>query len=99
MKDSYLQIQNLQFNSDCETTISIKLTCIRDGTQGISLSTSDRLLAEWQDSGAFSLAINENLDIDICGIAGEHRYLLRMPGKPLNGKLVSDTEAVITFQM
>lgn len=82
-----------------EVNISVRVTTIRDGTEGISLSAPDKVLGEWQDSGAVSLAVTEDLAVDICGECGKHRYFLKMPGTPVNGKLVSDTEAVITVQM
>lgn len=82
-----------------EVTISVKVTMIRDGTHGISMCAPDKILGEWQDSGAVSLALTENYGVSICGKNGKHRYLLTLPGTPVKGELVSDTEALVTVRV
>ena len=80
-----------------EINITVKVTTIRDGTYGISLALPDRLLGEWTDSGARSLIVTEEHAVSICGSDGCQRYLLTMPGTPLRGQQLSDTEAVIAI--
>ena len=57
------------------------------------------ILGEWQDSGAVSLAVTEDKAVSICGKDGKHRYMLTLPGTPVKGELVSETEAVLVVQM
>lgn len=82
-----------------ELSITVKVTTIRDGMHGISIAACDRLLGEWPDSGAASLTLVDNLAVSICGERGNQRYLLTMPGTPVHGKQVSDTEVVIVTRM
>jgi len=78
-----------------EVSIQIKVAAIRDGSQGISIAMPDELLGEWPDSGASSLAITDEYKVRIFGEGGVQRYLLIMPGIPVPGEQLSDTEAVI----
>ncbi len=78
-----------------EVSITVKVATIRDGTHGISIAVPDRLVGEWTDSGAGSLTVTDEYNIRIYGKDGDQRYLLTMPGKPLRGEQLSDTEAVI----
>ncbi|MBM3119643.1 MAG: hypothetical protein FJ006_08900 [Chloroflexi bacterium] len=78
-----------------EVSIMVKVATIRDGTHGISIAMPDRLVGEWTDSGAGSLAVTDECNIRIYSKDGDQRYLLTMPGKPLRGEQLSETEAVI----
>ena len=78
-----------------EVSITVRVTTIRDGTQGISIAMPDRLVGEWTDSGAKSLAVTDENGIRICDGDGAQRYLLTMPGTPLRGQQLSDSEATI----
>ena len=82
-----------------ELSITVKVTMIRDGTHGISICAPDKILGEWQDSGAVSLAVLEDHAVSICGKGGQHRYMLTLPGTPVKGELVSETEAVVVVKM
>jgi hypothetical protein len=82
-----------------EVSITVKVMTIRDGTQGISIAMPDRLVGEWTDSGAKSLAITDENAIRICGRDGAQRYLLTMPGMPLRGQQLSDTEATVVISV
>jgi hypothetical protein len=82
-----------------EVTITVRVTMIRDGTHGISMCAPDKILGEWQDSGAVSLAVMEDKAISICGKDGKHRYMLTLPGTPVKGELVSETEALVVVQI
>ena len=76
-------------------SITAKIAAIRDGTHGISLSTPDRIIGEWQDTGACSLKVTDEYTVSICGQDGQHRYFLILPGKPVSSRFISDTEAVV----
>jgi len=78
-----------------EVSIMVRVAAIRDGTHGISMTMPDRLIGEWADSGASSLAVTDEYNIRICGKGGIQRYMLTMPGTPIRGEQLSDTEAVI----
>jgi hypothetical protein len=78
-----------------ELAITVKVTMIRDGTHGISMCAPDKVLGEWQDSGAVSLAITVDNAVSIRGKDDKHRYLLTIPGTVIKGELVSATEAVL----
>ena len=84
---------------DYELNIEVRVMTIRDGTHGISLSLPDKLLGEWTDSGAESLTMTEEFAVRILGRDGNHRYLLTMPGMPLRGEQLSDTEVSIVVRM
>ena len=86
-------------NESCEVNIIVRVMNIRDGTHGISLTLPDKLLGEWTDSGAESLTMTEEFAVRILGRDGNHRYLLTMPGMPLRGEQLSDTEASIIVRM
>ena len=80
-----------------EVSITVKVATIRDGTHGISIAMPNRLVGEWTDSGAGSLTVTDEYGIRIYGKDGDQRYLLTMPGKPLRGEQLSETEAVIVI--
>lgn len=80
-----------------EVSITVRVATIRDGTHGISIAMPNRLVGEWTDSGAGSLTVTDECGIRICGRDGGQRYLLTMPGKPLRGEQLSETEAVIVI--
>jgi hypothetical protein len=82
-----------------EISITVKVTMIRDGTHGISMCAPDKILGEWQDSGAVSLAITDNNAVSIRGKDDKHRYLLTIPGNVIKGELVSATEAMLVVRM
>ena len=86
-------------SQESEVSITVRVTNIRDGTHGISIAMPDRLVGEWTDSGARSLAVTDEYGISICGRDGVHRYLLTMPGMPLRGQQLSDTEATIVVYL
>ncbi|MBM4447525.1 MAG: hypothetical protein FJ023_09345 [Chloroflexi bacterium] len=78
-----------------EVRITVRVAAIRDGAQGISIAMPERLLGEWADSGASSLALTDEYNIRVFGKDGVQRYLLTMPGTTIRGEQLSDTEAVI----
>jgi len=82
-----------------EVNITVRVTTIRDGTQGISIAMPDRLVGEWTDSGARSLTVTDEYAIRICGKDGDQRYLLTMPGTSLRGQQLSDTEATVVVRL
>lgn len=82
-----------------EVSITVRVMTIRDGTCGISIAMPDRLVGEWADSGARSLAVTDEYGVRICGKDGVQRYLLTMPGTPLRGQQLSDTEATIVVRI
>ena len=86
-------------SESCEVNIKVRVMTIRDGTHGISLTLPDKLLGEWTDSGAESAAMTEEFAVRILGRDGNHRYLLTMPGMPLRGEQLSDTEVSIVVRM
>ena len=85
--------------SEREVSISVRVMTIRDGTHGISMSAPDKILGEWQDSGAVSLALTDAYAVSICGKGGKHRYQLSMPGTPVKGELVSEKEAIVIVKL
>jgi len=82
-----------------EICIKISITTIHDGTNGISLSAPDKLLGEWTDSGACSLTVTPENCVSICGEEGTRRYLLTLPGTPIRGEQLSNTEAAIVVRV
>jgi hypothetical protein len=82
-----------------EVCITVRVTTIRDGTQGISLSAPDKVLGEWQDSGAFMLRIAGENSISVCGAEGQHRYMLSLPGTCIKSELLSATEALVIIRI
>jgi hypothetical protein len=82
-----------------EIAITVKVTMIRDGTHGISMCAPDKILGEWQDSGAVSLAITDSNAVSIRGKDDKHRYLLTIPGDVIKGELVSATEAMLMVRL
>ena len=85
--------------SEREVSISVRIAMIRDGTQGVSLSAPDKVLGEWQDSGAALLRMDGNGSISICGADGQQRYRLDIPGTKVKSELLSETEAVFTIRI
>ncbi len=82
-----------------EICIKVSIKAIHDGTHGISLSTIDKLLGEWTDSGAYSLTITPENNVSICGEDGTQRYLLTLPGTTISGQQLSATEASIIVRV
>ena len=78
-----------------EVSIKVRVAAIRDGTQGITIATPEQLLGEWADSGVSSLTVTDEHNVCICGEGGIQHYLLTMPGTPVRGEQLSDTEAVM----
>ena len=78
-----------------EVSITVRVAAIRDGTWGISIAMPERLLDEWTDSGASSLKLTDEYTLLVLGKDGVQRYLLSMPGMPVRGEQLSETEAVI----
>lgn len=81
-----------------EVTITVRVTTIRDGTLGISLSVNDKVFGEWTDSGARSLTLTSEYKVGVCGRGGNSRYMLSMPETPLCAKQLSDTEVTVTVR-
>jgi hypothetical protein len=98
VKITLLCCDNLDM-SEREVSLTVRIALIRDGTLGVSLSAPDRVLGEWQDSGAASLKMDGNNSISICGPDGKHRYKLDMPGTTLKTELLSNTEAVVVIRL
>ena len=86
-------------NKTREIPITIRVTTIRDGTQGISLSRGNSIIGEWTDSGARSLMLSSEYSISICGRDGKHRYFVTLPGIALSAKQLSNTEATVIVNM
>ena len=82
-----------------EICITVSIKAIRDGSHGISLSTPDKVLGEWTDSGAVSLTVTPENAISICDRDGTHRYLLTLPGTPVQPQQISKTEATVVVRM
>ncbi len=82
-----------------EVSITVRVDTIRDGTHGITLTTPDKLLGELPDSRAALLSLKDDLTVCIYGKGGDQHYLLAMPGTPIRGKQISDTEAVIVVRL
>jgi len=82
-----------------EICINVSIKAIRDGSHGISLSTPDKVLGEWTDSGAVSLTVTPENAISICDRDGTHRYLLTLPGTPVQPQQISKTEATVVVRM
>ena len=79
--------------------MTVRACVIRDGTTGISLSLGQELVGEWTDSRARVLSLTDDCRVAIHGADGEQLYLFSVPGKPLSGEQVSDTEVTITFEI
>lgn len=82
-----------------DVSITIKIATIRDGAHGISITTPDKLLGEWPDSRATSLSLRDDLTVYICSQGGDRHYLLAIPGIPIRGSQISDTEVVVTVRL
>ena len=82
-----------------EVSITVRVAAIRDGTQGISIAMPERLVGEWTDSGACALKLTDEFALFILGKDGVQRYLLSMPGTPIQGEQLSATEAVIVVSL
>ena len=82
-----------------EISVTVRIAMISDGTQGISLSAPDRVLGEWQDSGAALLRLNDDNAISICSADGNRRYGLSLPGTVVRCDLLSDTEVVMVIKI
>lgn len=85
--------------SNREVCITVRVTMIRDGTHGVSISAPDKVLGEWQDSNAAMLKLTESSSVSICGENGEHRYMLSIPGSVIRAEMLSQTEAAIVTRM
>jgi len=86
-------------NETREIPVTVRVTTIRDGTQGISLSTGNSLMGEWTDSGARSLMLTSEYSISICGRDGKHRYFVTLPGIAVSAEQLSNTEVTIIVSM
>ncbi len=86
-------------NRPVRGTLTVRAMVIRDGTPGISLSVGRELVGEWTDSKARLLSLSEDYKARVHGADGELLYLLSVPGKPLGGEEVSETEVSITFEL
>ena len=79
--------------------LTVRVTVIRDGTSGISLSVGGELIGEWTDSRARLLSLTEDYKVRVHGADGESLYLLSAPGEAVAGEEVSDKEVSITFEL
>ena len=79
--------------------LKVRAMVIRDGTPGISLAVGSRLVGEWTDSRAKTLAIAEDCKVKVLDAAGEMLYLFSAPGKTISAELVSDKEVAISFEL
>ena len=86
-------------NKPTRASLTVRVCVIRDSTPGISLSMGDKLIGEWTDSRAKTLRLTDDSKVSICRAGGNQLYLFSVPGKPLEGEQVSDTEVTITFEM
>lgn len=59
----------------------------------------NRLVGEWTDSRARAFTVTDEYGVSVSGRDGAQRYLLIMPGTPLRGQQLSDTEATIVVRM
>jgi len=82
-----------------EISVTVRIAMIRDGTQGISLSAPDRVLGEWQDSGAALLRLARDNTLSVCDAGGNQRYGLSLPGTVLKSDLLSSKEAVVVIKI
>jgi len=82
-----------------EVSIMVRVMTIRDGSHGISLAMPNKLIGEWEDSGAGSLTVTEGMGVQILSRDGSQRYLLSMPGTPVRVENVSEAEATIVVQL
>jgi len=57
------------------------------------------VIGEWTDSRAKTLSLTDENKVAIQGADGDLLYLFSVPGKPLSGQRVSDTEVTITFEI
>jgi|YelNatPaOPRAMG01_1025707.scaffolds.fasta_scaffold37727_5 hypothetical protein len=78
-----------------ESSITVEIGIITDGTPGISITMLDKLIGQLPDSKATSLSLTDSLAVCVCGEHGEQRYLLYVPGTPTKGQQISDTKVVI----
>ncbi len=82
-----------------QATLTVRATAIRDGTPGISLSIGDKLIGEWTDSRASSLALTREHKVAVYGRGSEVLYMVVMPGITLSGEQLSDTEVKVSMQL
>jgi hypothetical protein len=80
-------------------TVTVRVTYIRDGTPGISLTIGEKIVGEWTDSRAESLVLTQDYRISIYGIRNRLLYNLVMPGTLLGGEQISDKEVAVTLQI
>jgi hypothetical protein len=80
-------------------TLNVRVGIIRDGTQGISLSTGGHLIGEWTDSRARTLSLTNDFKVAICAENGEKLYHFTVPGRRDSGEQLSDVEVEIRFEM
>ncbi|MCX6008854.1 MAG: hypothetical protein NTW48_02230 [Chloroflexi bacterium] len=57
------------------------------------------MVGEWTDSRARAFTVTDKYGVSLSGRDGAQRYLLIMPGTPLRGQQLSDTEATIVVRM
>lgn len=82
-----------------EIPVTIRIKAIRDGTPGISLAIQDEVIGEWTDSKAMSLILTDKYGIGICDRHGSQRYMLALPGTPVHGEKLSDTEVSVVVRI
>ena len=80
-------------------TLMVRVTVVREGTSGISLSLGGELIGEWTDSRARMLSLTDDYKVGIHGADGEPLYLFSAPGRVVAGEKLSDKEAAVTIEI
>jgi hypothetical protein len=93
------ELASKQDHEVSELTLSVTVGMIRDGTNGISLSLGGEVVGEWTDSKGRSLTLTDDGEVGVCGRSGEVRYLVVMPGVPVGGEQISDTEIAVRVRI
>ncbi|MEK7848639.1 MAG: hypothetical protein AAB270_06920 [Chloroflexota bacterium] len=82
-----------------EVTVRVAVTTIRDGTPGVSLKTSQKVLGEWTDSRACTVALLPSREVTVMDQDVTPRYRVLFPGTVLGGRQVSDTEVELSLSL
>lgn len=80
-------------------TIRVAATTVRDGTQGVSLRTSQKVLGEWTDSRACTLALSPSQEVMVLDQDATPRYRVLFPGTVLDARQVSDSEVELSLSL
>lgn len=82
-----------------QVTLTVRATTVRDGTPGISLTIDGKIIGEWTDSKATSLALTTDYQVAVYGRQGNILYLVAVPGVVWGGKQLSNTEIRISTRL